>query len=70
MDPSISAGDHLYLYDTVDSTWKNAAETCLGSDFMENSQDGSITINVCHLTQFAVITPTASGGKTNTIFNA
>ena len=44
----------LYLYDTVNNVWKSASETCTGENRLLTLVDGELTVNICHLTQFAV----------------
>jgi len=54
---NFESGDDLYLYDTVASQWTSASETCTGSNKFSSVTNGVLTVNICHLTQFAVFQP-------------
>ena len=57
---NFESGDDLYLYDTTEGEWTSASQTCTGSDMHLSVSNGVLTVNICHLTQFAVFQPTST----------
>lgn len=46
----------LYYWDTSSSTWKDASTTCTpNSSYVRDLVNNTISVNICHLTEFALM---------------
>jgi len=72
--PNVQEGDQLYFYDTDNNSWIDAANTCSSPFSSANTINDTLTVEICHLTQFAVYgavpvsSPASVSGSTNTGF--
>jgi hypothetical protein len=55
-----TTNDKLYLFNTLTQSWISATETC-GQNASSVVVNGTLTVNVCHLTQFATFTVEEGG---------
>ena len=46
----------LYYWDTTASAWNDAAQTCSpASTYLRDLDHNTLSVNVCHLTEFALL---------------
>jgi len=50
----------LFFFNTVDGKWEDSSATCTGANFFLSNTGGTLNLNVCHFTQYAVYQALAS----------
>jgi len=56
----------LYYFNTLDGNWEDTSATCTGLDFFLSNSGGTMVLNVCHFTQYAVYQAGSSTASAST----